>query len=171
MKPLPPYAQLLRLRTDEQDDALRFVMPFHEDVVGRPGFLHGGAIAGLLEFAAFTALVTGDRRGASSRSRSRSRSTICAAGRRGTRYAEARIERLGNRMANVEAFAWQGERDKPIASARINFLLDRLRSSLRAELVGRGTMRSMVEGPSLSATGPSTAFGGPPPHRFATGRI
>ena len=56
MKTLPPYAQLLQLRTEEQDGALRFVMPFHDDVVGRPGFLHGGAIAGLLEFAAFTAL-------------------------------------------------------------------------------------------------------------------
>ena len=32
------------------------VMPFHQDVIGRPGFLHGGAIAGLLEFAAFTML-------------------------------------------------------------------------------------------------------------------
>ena len=31
-------------------------MPFHDDVVGRPGYLHGGAIAGLLEFAAFTTL-------------------------------------------------------------------------------------------------------------------
>jgi acyl-coenzyme A thioesterase PaaI-like protein len=35
------------------------------------------------------------------------------------------IERLGNRMANVEAFAWQGEPGRPIASARINFLLER----------------------------------------------
>ena len=32
------------------------IMPFHQDVIGRPGFLHGGAIAGLLEFAAFTML-------------------------------------------------------------------------------------------------------------------
>jgi acyl-coenzyme A thioesterase PaaI-like protein len=48
--------------------------------------------------------------------------------RGGTRqdtYAEAVIERLGKRMANVEAFAWQGEPGRPIASARINFLLDR----------------------------------------------
>jgi acyl-coenzyme A thioesterase PaaI-like protein len=43
----------------------------------------------------------------------------------GDTYAEAKIERLGKRMANVEAYAWQGERTKPIASARINFLLDR----------------------------------------------
>ena len=41
---------------DDADGRAAFVMPFHDDVVGRPGFLHGGAIAGLLEFAAFTAL-------------------------------------------------------------------------------------------------------------------
>ncbi|WP_343060325.1 hypothetical protein [Sphingomonas rhizophila] len=40
-------------------------------------------------------------------------------------YAEAVIERLGNRIANVEAIAWQRDRAKPIAAARINFLLDR----------------------------------------------
>ena len=56
MKKLPPYAQLLKLRIEERDGAPLLVMPFHDDVVGRPGFLHGGAIAGLLEFAAFTAL-------------------------------------------------------------------------------------------------------------------
>ena len=38
------------------DGALVWVMPFREEVVGRPGFLHGGAIAGLLEFAALGTL-------------------------------------------------------------------------------------------------------------------
>ena len=53
----PPYAELLRLSFKEgADGALQVVMPFHDDVIGRPGFLHGGAIAGLLEFAAFTTL-------------------------------------------------------------------------------------------------------------------
>jgi len=124
MKTLPPYAQLLRLRTEEQGDDLRFVMPFHEDVVGRPGFLHGGAIAGLLEFAAFTALsrAIGDKV-------VKKPITVTVdymrGGTPGDTFAEARIERLGKRMANVESFAWQGDRDRPIASARINFLLDR----------------------------------------------
>ena len=124
MKTLPPYAQLLRLRTEEQGDALRFVMPFHEDVVGRPGFLHGGAIAGLLEFAAFTALsrAIGDEV-------VKKPITVTVdymrGGTPGDTFAEARIERLGKRMANVESYAWQGDRDRPIASARINFLLDR----------------------------------------------
>jgi uncharacterized protein (TIGR00369 family) len=124
MKSLPPYAQLLRLRTEQQGDDLRFVMPFHDDVVGRPGFLHGGAIAGLLEFAAFTALsrATGEEV-------KMKPVTVTVdymrGGTPGDTFAEARIERLGKRMANVEAYAWQAEQDKPIASARINFLLER----------------------------------------------
>ena len=124
MKPLPPYAQLLKLRTEERDGSLRFVMPFHDDVVGRPGFLHGGAIAGLLEFAAFTALsrAIGDEV-------VKKPITVTVDYLRGgtpqDTFAEAVIERLGKRMANVEAFAWQGEPGRPIASARINFLLDR----------------------------------------------
>ena|SRR6478736_2457973 len=125
MNDLPPYAELLRLRTEESYGSLHFVMPFHEDVVGRPGFLHGGAIAGLLEFAAFTAL----RRAIGDDAVAMKPVTVTVdymrAGTPGDTFAEATIERLGNRMANVEAYAWQGERSKPIASARINFLLDR----------------------------------------------
>ncbi len=125
MKTLPPYAQLLQLRTVDHGDAQRFVMPFHDDVVGRPGFLHGGAIAGLLEFAAFTAL----KRAIDDDQVVMKPVTVTVDYLRGgtpqDTFAEALIERLGNRMANVEAFAWQGEPGKPIASARINFLLDR----------------------------------------------
>ncbi len=98
-------------------------MPFHDDVVGRPGFLHGGAIAGLLEFVRLHRLVAGIRD-----STLKKPITVTVDYMRGgtprDTYAEARIERLGKRMANVEAYAWQAERDKPIASARINFLLE-----------------------------------------------
>ena len=125
MKPLPPYAQLLRLRTEQQGDALRFVMPFHDDVVGRPGYLHGGAIAGLLEFAAFTELSR-----AIGEDVLKKPVTVTVDYMRGgtpkDTFAEAKIERLGNRLANVEAYAWQSDRDKPIAAARINFLLERI---------------------------------------------
>jgi len=124
VKTLPPYAQLLKLRTEEQADGLRFVMPFHEDVVGRPGFLHGGAIAGLLEFAAFTALSRAIGEGVVKKPITVTVDYMRGGTPRDT-YAEARIERLGKRMANVESYAWQGDRDRPIASARINFLLDR----------------------------------------------
>ena len=125
MNQLPPYAQLLKLRTEGEANELRFVMPFHDDVVGRPGYLHGGAIAGLLEFAAFTAL----SRALDDEAVAMKPVTVTVdymrGGTPGDTYAEAIIGRLGKRMANVEAFAWQQERSKPIASARINFLLER----------------------------------------------
>lgn len=127
MTPLPPYARLLDLRFVDGPDIAEphVVMPFGDDVVGRPGFLHGGAIAGLLEFAAFTALARalGDRR------TSMKPVTVSVDFMRGgaealgDTFAAARIERLGKRIANVESFAWQQDRSRPIAAARINFLL------------------------------------------------
>ena len=126
MTDLPPYAELLRLRIAAGDDeAPSFVMPFHDDVVGRPGFLHGGAIAGLLEFAAFTGLrhALGD-----AAVRMKPITVTVDYMRGGTprdTFAAAVVERLGNRVANVEAVAWQSERARPIAAARINFLLER----------------------------------------------
>jgi len=125
MRELPPYARLLQLRAHEGEDGPLFVMPFTDDVVGRPGFLHGGAIAGLLEFAAFSTL---------SRELDDERVVMkpiavtvdyMRGGSDHDTFASAVVERLGARIANVEAFAWQRERASPIASARLNFLLDR----------------------------------------------
>lgn len=125
MNPLPPYAQLLRLRVDDSADELRLVMPFHEDVIGRPGYLHGGAIAGLLEFAAFMTLA----RAIGDPAVSMKPITVTVDYMRGgtprDTFATAEIQRLGNRIANVEAIAWQTQRSNLIASARLNFLLER----------------------------------------------
>ena len=101
------------------------VMPFREDVVGRPGYLHGGAIAGLLEFAAFTTLARSMHdEGATVKPITVTVDYMRGGTNRDT-FATATVERLGTRIANVEAFAWQKDRSSPIAAARINFLLDR----------------------------------------------
>ena len=124
MNELPPYGRLLRL--DAAGDG-GFTMPFHEDVVGRPGYLHGGAIAGLLEFAAFDTV----RRAIGDASVAMKPVTVTidylrgAGASRGDTHADAVIERLGNRIANVDAVAWQADRAKPVATARITFLLER----------------------------------------------
>ncbi|MGI8705367.1 MAG: PaaI family thioesterase [Sphingomicrobium sp.] len=125
MRELPPYAKLLNLRFTEQDGSPLVVMPFHDDVVGRPGYLHGGAIAGLLEFAAFTGLarVLGDD-SVVMKPVTVTVDYMRPGGERET-FASATVERLGTNIANVEAYAWQDERTQPIASARLNFLLDR----------------------------------------------
>ncbi|MCH8614627.1 PaaI family thioesterase [Sphingomonas sp. SM33] len=125
MRSLPPYANLLNLRFEQGEQGPLVVMPFEEDVVGRPGYLHGGAIAGLLEFAAFTTLW----RELADESVVVKPITVTVDYMRGgtnhDTFASAAVERLGSRIANVEAFAWQKDRATPIASAQINFLLDR----------------------------------------------
>jgi len=126
MTALPPYAQLLKLRAEtDADGAPIFVMPFHDDVIGRPGFLHGGAIAGLLEFAAFSAL----RQALGEREAAMKPITVTVDFMRGGQpqdtFAAATVERLGARIANIEAQAWQKDRSAPIAAAQMNFLLAR----------------------------------------------
>lgn len=124
--PLPPYARLLGLSVRCESDEVIWTMPFADEVIGRPGFLHGGAIAGLLEFAALGALH--EALGDEAALRIKPINVTIAYLRGGTdqeTYAAARIGRIGNRIAQVEAQAWQADRLAPIASAQINALLRR----------------------------------------------
>ena len=127
LTPLPPYAAFLGLRTERgAAGELLWIMPFDEQVVGRPGFLHGGAIAGLLEFAALGTLY--DRLGADAKATLKPINVTVDFMRGGTdhdTFASATVARLGNRVANVEAKAWQQDRTKPIAAARMNLLIRR----------------------------------------------
>ena len=127
MTQLPPYASLLNLRVEAGAHGPLIVMPFGDDVVGRPGFLHGGAIAGLLEFAAFTTLARALGDGGATMKPVTVTVDYMRGGseKLGDTFADAVVERLGNRIANVEALAWQQDRAKPIAAARINFLIER----------------------------------------------
>lgn len=122
---LPPYAELLGLSIEPGEDAPVFVMPFGEDVLGRPGFLHGGAIGGLLEMAAVGALK--QALGAEPPQIKPINITVdyMRGGRDKPTRARGSVTRLGTRVANVEAIAWQDEPERPIAAARINFLIMR----------------------------------------------
>ena len=127
---LPPYADLLGLTREDDgaDGAPVLVMPFADDVVGRPGFLHGGAIAGLLEMAAIAALdeALAAEGGAPTRIKPVNVTVdFMRGGRDKPTRAAGVVTRLGTRVANVEAVAWQDERAKPIAAARMNYLLVR----------------------------------------------
>ena len=124
--PLPPYAELLGLSTRREGNELLLVMPFREQVVGRPGFLHGGAIAGLLEFAAYGTLyeTLGDEEGVGTKPINVS-IDFMRGGTAAETYAAATVTRLGRRVANVEAHCWQEDRARPIAAARMNLLLRR----------------------------------------------
>ena len=131
MNPLPPYGQLLGLRTEPSGEGeTLWVMPYRDEVVGRPGFLHGGAIAGLLEFAALGTLyeALGTREGVTVKPINVTVDFMRGGVDHDT-YAAATITRLGNRIANVEAHAWQKDRTRPIAAAHMNLLLRRGKES------------------------------------------
>ncbi|NJR78028.1 PaaI family thioesterase [Sphingomonas sp. 36D10-4-7] len=105
-------------------------MPFGEDVLGRPGFLQGGAISGLLEVAAIAALRHAlENEGGAEPSPRIKPINATVDFMRGGRDHDTRaigiVTRLGNRVANVEALAWQDDRTRPIAAARMNYLIER----------------------------------------------
>lgn len=123
---LPPYAELLGV-TASADGAGRPVltMAFADTVLGRPGFLHGGAIAGLLELAAIAAL----RHALGAEEAGIHPLTITTDYRRGGRDAPTLaggiVTRLGTRIAHVDASAWQDDPVRPIATARTTWRLER----------------------------------------------
>ena len=124
---LPPYAQLLGLIVEhDADGSPVLMMPFATDVIGRPGFLHGGAISGLMEMAAIVALQSAlaDEGGGEIKP-----INVTVDFMRGGRDKPTRsrgiVTRLGTRVANVEATAWQDDPAKPIAAARMNYLIVR----------------------------------------------
>ena len=124
---LPPYAEILRVSVEIEAGAPPvLVMPFADDVLGRPGFLHGGAISGLLEMAAIAALQHALEAEGGGRIKPVNVTVdFMRGGRDKPTRAAGVVTRLGNRVANVEATAWQDEREKPIAAARMNYLIVR----------------------------------------------
>ncbi len=124
---LPPYAIALGMRVQDDADGGSPVVTYDysDNVMGRPGYLHGGAIAGLLEVAAHAAIRKQLKQSTSGK-RIKPINVSVEYIRGGTEkptFASGKVTRLGKRVATVEAIAWQDDQAKPIASARINMLL------------------------------------------------
>ena len=128
---LPPYAETLGIAVDPADgDGRTLIMPYADAVLGRPGFLHGGAITGLMEMAAIVALrhdlAEDGARTIGGRIKPVNVTVdFMRGGRDKLTYGRAVVTRLGTRLANVDATAWQDDRAKPIAAARMNYLIVR----------------------------------------------
>lgn len=123
---LPPYARAMGMMIEgEVDGSPVVVMDFAPRAMGRPGFIHGGAIGGVLEMAGFVAL-TADlaRRGQAMRIRPINISTeYLRSGLPERIHAAGQVIRAGRRIANVRIEAWQSDRDRPVASCWMNFQL------------------------------------------------
>ena len=123
---LPPYALALDMVVfDDVGDAPVIAMPFADKVQGRPGFLHGGAISGLLEMAAVAAIYRALHANGSDASIKQVNVTIdfMRGGLGQQTFSVGEVTRLGRTMANVEARAWQESSDKPIAMGHMHYLI------------------------------------------------
>lgn len=120
-----PYAQSMGFGSErDADGRLVLTMGYEFNKMGRPGFLHGGAIAGMLEAVAYQTLAEATE-GAAHIKPVNVTVTYMRGGRDHLTYARATIQRLGRRIANIEAVAWQDDPESPIAIAQMNLMLDR----------------------------------------------
>lgn len=123
---LPPYALALNMTVVHEEGGKPVIaMPFADKVQGRPGFLHGGAISGLLEMAAIAAIHQALRAKDSDSAIKQVNVTIdfMRGGTGQQTFAVGEVTRLGRTMANVEARAWQEDREKPIAMGNMHYLI------------------------------------------------
>jgi uncharacterized protein (TIGR00369 family) len=120
-----PYAQTLGLARHEDGARIILTMPWKDTLMGRPGFLHGGAIAGLLENAAWANVMAAIGSDDATLKPIAITVDFLRGGKSEDAHASARIVRLGRRVAVVHAYAWQDDETKPIASADLKLLVVR----------------------------------------------
>ncbi len=123
---LPPYAAALGISIDHDEDGLPVLqVDFSDRIMGRPGFLHGGALGGLMEMAAIAALRAElARRGEVMRLKAVNIQVEFMRGGTAQRtFATGQVTRAGRRVALVNAEAWQDDRTRPIALAQMKMLL------------------------------------------------
>lgn len=119
-----PYASFLGVRAELWGDELTLVMPYGEHLIGNPLLpaLHGGVVGALMELTALTQLAIASKT-------EKFPKTIdigvdyLRSGKALDTYARARVVKIGRRVANVQAEAWQQQRSHPIAAMHGHFLV------------------------------------------------
>jgi uncharacterized protein (TIGR00369 family) len=124
---LLPYADFLGIRVvGERGGAPLLAMPFSEGLIGTPGWLHGGALAGLLEIAAIAAIDATLEDSEQARAIFKPITVTVDFMRPGLpadTYACGEVVRVGGRIANVAVSAWQDDPARVIATARMNLAI------------------------------------------------
>jgi uncharacterized protein (TIGR00369 family) len=118
-----PYARFLGIAAELKGDELTLVMPFSDHLIGNPLLpaLHGGVVGALMEVTALTQLAIASRSETFPKTIDISIDYL-RSGRPLDTYARARVVRIGRRIANVQAEAWQNERAQPIATLHGHFM-------------------------------------------------
>lgn len=120
-----PYAKTLGMSCERFGDDVIFTLPGRQSNLGNPILpaIHGGVIGGFMEMSADIYLMLHQDSGKLPKIVDFSLDFLRAGLNRST-FAECRLTRKGNRVANVMVSCWQKSRSEPIAMARAHFILE-----------------------------------------------
>lgn len=118
-----PYARYIGMGMDPDAEGIVTRLPFEDHLVGnhRLNFIHGGVLGAFLEM---TALITLSAQPLKHQPRTIDITIeYIRPGRAITTFGRAEVRKLGRRIANVHAEAWQDNPAAPIAFLRGHFTL------------------------------------------------
>lgn len=119
-----PYARFLGISATAEGDQLLSRLAYTDRNIGNPMLpaLHGGVVGAFLETAAILQLLWMQE---SIRVPKTITITIdyLRSARAVDTFARANVTKLGSRVANVHALAWQDDEAKPVAAINANFLV------------------------------------------------
>jgi uncharacterized protein (TIGR00369 family) len=119
-----PYARFMGISADAEEGRVITTMAYADLLIGNTVLpaLHGGTLAALLEMAAIFQIAYEIDTQSMPKTVTLTIDYMRSGAARDT-YARARATRIGRRVANVRAEAWQDDPERPIAAANVNFLL------------------------------------------------
>lgn len=119
-----PYAHFLGLSVAMRGEELVTTLRFDPKLVGNSTIpaLHGGTMGGLLESAAIFTLLSAPESVVLPKIINITVDYLRSA-RAVETYAAGVITKQGRRVTTVQAYAWQEDRDKPVAAAYAHFLV------------------------------------------------
>jgi acyl-coenzyme A thioesterase PaaI-like protein len=123
------YENFLGIRTETDADGAPFcTFDPGPTSIGREGVMHGGAVASLLEAAAFAAVGKALAERASEGGEPMGWQLVSTTvdylrpGLAVTSFAQARFDKLAGRSASLAVEAWNSDRSKPVATAEMTFI-------------------------------------------------
>ena len=119
-----PYARFLGISVAAEDGVLTARLASSDRIIGNPILpaIHGGVVGAFLETIAILQLLWTSESIGIPKTITVTIDYLRSAGPNDT-FARAEVTKLGSRVANVRAYAWQSDAAKPVATANGNFLI------------------------------------------------
>jgi acyl-coenzyme A thioesterase PaaI-like protein len=128
MSPLDSaYGRLMGIRVLDAEGREQLLLPFGQHLIGRPGYLHGGAIAGFLALACDLAVASEASSADPTTARCLTSTFQFLRSCEAQDLRAASSVQLGRSISTVQATAWQETASKPIAMVTRKYRMERVR--------------------------------------------